>query len=378
MGHAYTPGLKVAPKTVVKKERRLPLKGDILVKKGDKVNSDKVIAKTELPGNVEPLNVVNKLSISPAEINEVMLKQEGDHVEKGELIAQTDGLFGFFRSLAHSPTTGKIENISKVTGQVIIRQKPIPVELKAYIDGVIEEIIPEEGVILGNEAAFIQGIFGIGGETEGNIIVATKELKDVLDSDKITEEMENKIIVAGGFVTTDALNKAIKVGARGIIAGCVDAEDLKNFMGYDIGVAITGHEEKGITLVLTEGFGKIAMAEKTWKLLNDCNGKKASINGATQIRAGVMRPEIIIAENIPDNLSKLQKEEGKKEMTGMNIGEYIRIIRDPNFGEIAKIVSLPVELTVVESETKVRVLEIELKDGTKQVIPRANVEIIEK
>ncbi len=49
-----------------------------------------------------------------------------------------------------------------------------------------------------------------------------------------------------------------------------------------------------ITLVITEGFGKMAMAHRTFDLLKSKQGMKASVNGATQIRAGVMRPEVIV------------------------------------------------------------------------------------
>ena len=37
MAHSYTPGLKVLKKTIFKKERILPLKGDVLVKSGDQL-----------------------------------------------------------------------------------------------------------------------------------------------------------------------------------------------------------------------------------------------------------------------------------------------------------------------------------------------------
>jgi hypothetical protein len=36
------------------------------------------------------------------------------------------------------------------------------------------------------------------------------------------------------------------------------------------------------------------MAQRTFELLKSLTGKKTSINGATQIRAGVMRPELIV------------------------------------------------------------------------------------
>jgi hypothetical protein len=42
------------------------------------------------------------------------------------------------------------------------------------------------------------------------------------------------------------------------------------------------------------------------------------------------------------------------------------------------VVDLPTELQTVESETRVRVLEVAFEDGTRAVIPRANVELIEE
>ncbi|MDZ7820545.1 MAG: hypothetical protein U5N26_01320 [Candidatus Marinimicrobia bacterium] len=63
MAHAYTPGLKVIPKTVVHKTRQLPLKGDVVVKKGQTVTAEDVVAKTDLPGNVAPINLANLLNV---------------------------------------------------------------------------------------------------------------------------------------------------------------------------------------------------------------------------------------------------------------------------------------------------------------------------
>lgn len=138
-------------------------------------------------------------------------------------------------------------------------------------------------------------------------------------------------------------------------------------------MAITGHEEIGLTIVVTEGFGVIDMAQKTYELLKQFEGHKTSMHGKTQIRAGVMRPEIIIP--LPIGEEELKAEEPK--MATLEIGTTVRIIRQPNFGKIATITALPEKLTRVESETMVRILEAELEDGTKVILPRANVEVIE-
>ncbi|MCK4312551.1 MAG: hypothetical protein KAW88_07435, partial [Candidatus Cloacimonetes bacterium] len=170
------------------------------------------------------------------------------------------------------------------------------------------------------------------------------------------------------------VKKAQQAGVSGIITGGIDDHDLKKLLGYNIGVAITGHEEVGLTIVVTEGFGKINMAGKTFELLKRFDGHKASIHGITQIRAGVMRPEIVI----PIEFKEEELKEPEVKITTLEIGTTIRVIRQPNFGLIGKVTGLPEKLTKVESESLVRILEAELENGGKVIIPRANVEVIEE
>lgn len=376
MAHAYTPGLLVSERMVILKERRLPLQGDVLAKEGDKVTSDTVVARTFLPGAVDFVNVANKLGVEPRDVKNAMLKQVGEKVAKDEVIAKSSGLFGLFKSSCTSPCEGTIESISDVTGQVTIRQAPTPVEIQAYIDGIAKEVIPGEGVVVESYGTFIQGIFGVGGETRGELVLVAESPDEPLTLGKITPDTKGKIIVGGSFVPFEVIEKAISTGVKGIIAGGIDDADLKQFLGYDLGVAITGNETKGITIVITEGFGKIKMAGKTFQLLKSCRGRQASINGATQIRAGVIRPEIVIPaleSKGEKNISSDNDSEG-----GLNVGTPIRIIREPHFGTIGKVTALPVELQALATEAKVRVVEVELNGtGEHFILPRANIELIE-
>ena len=63
MSKSYTPGLKVVRDAKVSKERRLPLKGNVHVNIDDTVSSDTVVASTEIPGNVQMINIANQLNI---------------------------------------------------------------------------------------------------------------------------------------------------------------------------------------------------------------------------------------------------------------------------------------------------------------------------
>lgn len=372
MGHAYTPGLKVTEKQIISKRRILPLKGDVMVKKGDRVKPDDVVARTVLPGNVVPMNVANKLGIPPEDIEMVMLKKPGDPIKQGEVIAMSRTLF-IFKNTCTATIDGTVESVSNITGQVLQRGEPSPVEVKAYLEGEVTEVIPTEGVVVTAVGSFVQGIFGIGGETNGPLKVVVPDPTVVLSDDLIQDDQKGKIIVGGSLVTAAALKKAIKIGVKGIVVGGFDDKDLRDFLGYDIGVAITGSEDTNTKLVVTEGFGQINMAQKTFDLLKRHEGEVACMNGATQIRAGVIRPEVVV----PSGDTKIEESAAEGEVTGLDVGSPIRVIRHPHFGKLGKVTNLPAPLQALESESKARVLEVEFQDGSKAVVPRANVEMIE-
>ncbi len=372
MAHSYTPGLRVAEATVITKERRLPLRGDVLVSVGQHLTAEEIVARTALPGNVTPLNAANVLGVTPQEVGAALTVKPGDKVEKEQVIAEAKSFFGMFKNQLKSPITGTLESVSDVTGQLIFRDPPIPVEIDAYLDGRVTEVFPSEGIEIQAQGTFIQGIFGIGGETYGTIHMVCPSPADVLDESKIPADASRKILIGGSQVTLGAVKKAITAKAAAIVAGGFSSLDLRKLLGYELGVAITGTEQIGLTLILTEGFGKIAMAGRTFELLQRHEGHMASCSGATQIRAGVMRPEIIIARkdvthHVPHGY----------EPKGLDIGMTVRIIREPYFGKLGKVTALPPELMPLETEAHVRVLEVQLESGERVLLPRANIEMIE-
>lgn len=374
MAHAYTPGLKVVPLTLIRKKRLLPIPGRVLVSVGKEVDANDVVAEAELPGKVYSVNIANRLGVETSELRSYMLKKEGDDVKKGEIVAQTKSFIKFLRSSVESPITGKIDSISEITGQVLFREPPKILPLKAYIKGKVIHVEENFGVEIETEGTFIQGIFGIGGETNGEIRVAVETPDEELLAEHIHETDKGKIIVGGRHASLDTIKKAIKVGVNAIVVGGIHDKDLRQLLGYDIGVAVTGTEQIGLTLIVTEGFGQIPMASYTFKLLKSREGEKASVSGATQIRAGVMRPEIIVA-GAPKNMDVKRKDEMR---SWMEIGDKVRIIREPFFGKIGKVTQLPPEPTEIDTESKVRILEVELDDGSRVRVPRANVEIFEE
>lgn len=372
MATAYTPGLKVTARTTIEKTRRLPLKGEVTVQVGDLVQPDTIVARTELPGIMQTVRVAEKLGVEVGDVERILKCKVGDKVERGTLLAETRSFFGLMRNECRSPVAGTVELFSPVSGHIGIRFKPTLVEVRAYIQGKVTEVIPEEGVVVETEGAMIQGIFGVGGEQLGGLKVVSEGPDQILQEEMITDDLAGKVVVGGSNITAEALRKAASVGVAGLVVGGIIDKDLIEYLGHDIGVAITGQENVPTTLIVTEGFGIISMANRTFELLKSLDGQTASINGATQIRAGVIRPEIIV----PSEKGSAGKVEDSEQ--SLDVGTKIRIIREPYFGRLGNVTALPPEPVVIESGANVRILEAKIEGEENVVVPRANVEIIQE
>ena len=407
MAQAYTPGLTVSRGGSWRRRRVLPIAGDVLVTAGQSVAARDVVARTMMPGDATPVNLAKRLGVSAGELLRSLLKQVGDRVEVGEPLARTKGFFGYFQTDVPSPVAGVIESVSKVTGMVIFRGEPLAVQVLSYLTGQVVEVLPHEGVVVESEAALIQGIFGVGGEAYGTLRLVAKTPDEDLTEGLITPDLKGCVVVGGRRMTGAAVRKAIQVGAAAVVAGGIDDHDLREILGYDLGVAVTGNEQLGTTIIVTEGFGDIAMARRTFELLKSHEGREASVNGSTQIRAGVMRPEILIplsddsdpsaSFNRVGNAPRVESPEhaphratrgalptrlnegptSERQAGTLEIGAPVRIIREPNFGSLGTVTGMPHEPRLLESESFARVVEVMLANGSPVIVPRANVELIE-
>lgn len=371
MASAYTPGLTVSGDVVVRRVRRLPIKGEVLVAVGERVIPSTVVARAQLPGILQTIRVGEKLGLDPKDVPGAVGVKAGDAIAKEGLIAETKGLFGFFRQRVVSEYAGTVEEVSDVTGSILVREPSTPIDIDAYLDGTVAEVMPGEGAVVETRGAMVQGIFGVGGERQGAIRVAVDDPSTPLRDEHVHDTDRGKILVGGSGIAYEAIVRAAEVGVRGLVAGGIRDGDLVRYLGYDIGVAITGNEAIPLSLLVTEGFGFLAMADRTFDLLKSLDGKAASLNGATQIRAGVIRPELVVP--LPDAPSEAPDVASFE----LRVGAAIRCIREPYFGCLGTVTELPPTLVTLESGTEVRVLRARLdEDGEAVTVPRANVEIV--
>ena len=375
MAQAYTPGLKVVENGTVTRVRELPIPGKNLVQVGDLVSSNQEVLRTDLPGEVEVIRIADRMGLEPIDVVDGMLVKDGDKIEEGQLICQVKTFFGLFTTELHSPTTGVVEFFTDANAHMGIRLAPTPLSVDAYVSGKVAKVEEGKRVYIEANGTFIQGIFGVGGERQGRIKVLNADrnkLVDVSDLKACSDSLQDTILIGGAGFTTEALSFAATKRVEGVVTGSIDASTLKDYVGYEIGVTITGDEKVPFSLIVTEGFGDLGISERVLELAKTCEGLEASINGATQVRAGAMRPEIIVPKPL--------KEDGlEKEFDNliMEVGSQVRVIRVPYFGKLAVVTELPSAPEKVESGAVVRVLRAKLASSGEEItVPRANVELV--
>jgi hypothetical protein len=373
MGAIFAPGLLAQKNTKFVKVRELPIKGRVLVSKGDEVTAETEVLRAELPGNLNILRVAERMGIEPEEVL-VALKNKGfdigSQINEGDILCENAGLFGLFRSQFKSSCAGIIEFISKSNGHIGIREPAIPLSINSYISGRVSSVVPDKSVTIESQGARVQGIFGVGGERVGKLEILKIDNNKILTMSDLPVDIKGKILVGGMSPSQEFLKALADLGAVGLITGSIDDTALKGYLGFDLGVAITGDEDLPMTVIITEGFGSLPLSHRVLATLKDFDGYECSINGATQVRAGAIRPEILIPHR-----GSIQKGDDSQGV-GLSPGLRIRLIRVPFFGQFATVVELPNEPVTIETGAKTRVLKARLEDGTIAIVPRANVEIV--
>jgi hypothetical protein len=377
MNRILVPSLACFEQTTVSRVRSLPISGEIDVAINTFVNSRDTLIRANMLGDTVILKISEKMSLTPEEVIIGLKVKEGDSIIKNHLICEHKGFFGLLKSSFLSPVEGVVEFISATTGHVGVRKPSNPISINSYISGFVTDINNKSSVTVTTNGAFLQGIFGVGGERIGKIRIIDNSFDKLLTEELIPNDCKDEILVGGFAPTTESIKKAVAGGAVGLVTGSIEDKALQDLIGYELGVALTGDEEIKMSLIITEGFGKIPISKPIEKILTQNDTKEASINGSTQVRAGAVRPEIIIPN---ENALKLNEVINPTKLNikkkSLSIDSTVRVVRYPYFGKFAQVLELIPESQVIATGAKTRVVRIKLEeDGREIIVPRANIEL---
>jgi len=268
-------------------EYRTPVRGNI-----EHINFETgtIILREIQDYSTKPLtvNIAKELKIAPKHIKGYLKKREGDFVETYEPLASR--LEKDFSKVIPSPATGVITAIDTDKGAVTIQYKNEPYRVFANVSGKVIEIEKNLSATIQYKGSKLNGIIGFGGEKTSRMLIIS-EVHITNDT-----KCRNKILVCFEKISYDFLRDCAELDVAGVIAPSIYNKDLVEFLGEEIGVALTGNENIPFPIILTEGFGDFRMNAVFENFFKEQQNKKMYMNGHTQIRAGVVRPQMIIFE----------------------------------------------------------------------------------
>ncbi len=345
---------QVTPLTNVRRERRLPAPGDILVHVGEHVDAIQVIARASLPGEFHILPVARLLEVPVSRVERYLRVRLGDEVRQGQVIAAKRGLGS---RTVRSPISGTLT--ASGGGRVLIEAQPSVFELRAYIPGTVSSITANTGVIVETMGCVIQGTWGTGGENFGVLGCLVKSPDKPLRPKDIDPACHGMIIVGSIGLNEAVIERAQELQIRGIVTGGFPPE------------LVSLAREVSFPIVATEGIGTVPMSDAHFRLLSTNDGREASISGQVRSRWGVVRPEIVIplpAEAPPAH----QSQPG----TRLTVGARVRVVRAPYMGQVGIVTALPAHVHRTDTGIRTRVAEVNLSQGTRAFIPLVNLEVL--
>lgn len=349
-----TSGLLLSGKALVSKRRVLPVAGEVRVKAGDRVTAREVIARAFSAGDRVTVPAAALLGVEPARLKHVVSVKPGDEVREGQILARRTGLLG--KQEIRSPASGAIEKVSASTGLIFIRCRDRELSLHAYVDGTVVKVIEHLGAEIRCAAAMVQGVWGTGGEVVGPMVIAADRPDEALGPDRVLAIHRGSVLVAGGRLLPQTAIRAAEAEVSALISGSMRAADFEAI------------ETLGLTVILTEGFGDLPMCRKGFDILVANAGRQAGASGITKVRAGAIRPEVIIplGQSLSDPLPPSPAR--------LDIGVLVRIVSGRRLGECGTVVDLPMEPRPIATGAIVPVAVVEMENGEKVLVPTSNVE----
>ncbi len=242
------------------------------------------------PNPFEVHNIAEEFGISEEDAANTIIVSRNQKVVPGQILAQQQWKKDEFRlKYVASSMFGSIHKIDK--HKIWIKSREISRKLYAYLSGEVVSVEPYWSVTIKSRAYKLNGTYGIGGERFGTIsIIDTEYLKE----DDIGARYKDNILIVKGKISKEALDKAARIGIPAIVAASCDLSVLRKYAGEGFIPGITGAEEVKTSVILMNNFCSTETMGDEFEFFKEREGKYMSVNGSTHIRAGAIRPQVLV------------------------------------------------------------------------------------
>ena len=337
----------------VRRARVLSEKGRVLVRVGQNISANEVIAEAPSRRKHLLLDIRQALGLDHGKFSRKLIARNvGDKLQKGDLIAETGGLF---KRVVRAPADSEV--IAASGSKVLLEISNSPVKLLAGMSGKVTEVIPDRGAILEANGAFLQGVWGNNQIDMGILFVKAKNPNDEFTKNDLDVTMRGAVVFDGHCSQADALLKAADLHLRGLILGSMTS-DL-------IPVAL----QLKLPVILLEGFGRLPVNEVAYKILSTNAKRDISLNAAMWNRFTGQRPEVLISlptqGGLPPETDEFQP------------GQTVRIQSEPyasRVGVLDEVLLQPIQLP---NNLRTRAAAVRLEKNELVTVPLNNLDVLE-
>ncbi len=345
----------------LRRERLLPIPGDVLVAAGQRVETGDVVARAEAHTSHRLVDVARALGVAREKAAAFLKKEEGAPVKKGELVAARKGLLGLGAQTVTAPVDGRLLFCDH--GQALFAATA-PLELRAGLPGTVVSVVSGRGLLIETTGALLEGLWGNGREDFSVLRVLGGTPEAALNGEWLEPSLRGAILAAGCVTDAAALKAVQEVGARGVILGSAPVALLPALQALPCPVLIT------------DAFGSGGFSAPAYALLSGNTGREVWLNAQPADRTTGARPEAIIPlpagrEPPPPPL------EGEP----LQAGKRVRVVRGPEAGLVGTLIGLSEHPVAIANGLRTHVAAVALETGPGArptvTVPFANLELLE-
>ncbi len=330
----------------------LPFAGSVLVRTGQEVAAGEPIAEIKMPERYQVFDVVNGLKINPKNIDRHIEKLVGEPVKAGDVVAQKTGLIS---RIFRASQDGMV--VAVRDGRITLALGEKKLQVLATYPGTVVEIIPERGAVVAVQGLLLQGVWGNGLNSSGELLILSS---DELPADKkqLSADLQGKIAAVQHIADQAAFNNLLNRKPAGLVLGSVMPEVLPALQNAPLPV-----------MVLV-GYGEFQIDALSAAMLKQMESQLVYLNANEPDPSEHSRPDLILP-------GKAQVSPGLfHEELHLEVGKHVRLLGKPYTGSTGEIVELPEEPEKFASGLVMRPVVVRREDDLVIRIPRENVELI--
>lgn len=345
----------------VRRERLLPVPGEVLATAGQRVETGDVVASAEVQQAHRLVDAARALGVPRAQVAKYLKKAEGEAVKRNEVVAARQSWLGLGARTVTAPVDGRL--VFCDNGQALFAATST-IELRAGLPGTVLSVVPSRGLLIETVGALLEGLWGNGRE-DFSVLRLLSPAPDTALTQAMLEPNLREAIVAIGRLADAAPLKALKeLGVRGLILGTAPVDQLPALQAL------------AFPVVVVDGFSERGFSGSALTLLSGNAGRQVWLNAQPANPLTGARPEAIIP--LPAGQTPPPPLEGEP----LQEGKRVRVLRGPEAGAVGTLLGLSPRPMPLANGLRAPVAAVALNETQEGVrptvtVPFANLELLE-